>query len=139
MKQLIYYIGPMIMGLIIAVTLLYVEAPALEEQQVVKKELLYIPNVRSPKSPPTTFEEVERGEGFRIEGNMNTSTMLFSIKGEAPILTARHSAISVTCGKGRIEVSYDTGEATFTDGCNPSEASKALWEGIKPFIGGCAQ
>lgn len=65
----------------------------------------------------------------------NTDSLYFKNNDSSLTIKAnKHSAISVSCGKGTIEVDYDTGEATFNNGCDPSKASKALWEGIKPFF-----
>ena len=41
--------------------------------------------------------------------------------------------VTFKCGEGNLVVDLETGEATF-DGCNPSKASKAIWEGLKIFF-----
>lgn len=41
--------------------------------------------------------------------------------------------LTIQCGEGSINISLKTGEAEFVD-CDPDEASKALFEGIKPFF-----
>jgi hypothetical protein len=43
-----------------------------------------------------------------------------------------HSLI-VECGKGAVRISLKTGIAEFID-CDPDEATKALWNGLKPFF-----
>ena len=41
--------------------------------------------------------------------------------------------VTFRCGEGSLIVDLETGEATFK-GCNPSKASKAIWEGLKVFF-----
>ena len=43
--------------------------------------------------------------------------------------------VSFACGEGEIRVSMKTGEAEFIN-CNPSEASKNIWIGLKPYFEG---
>ena len=44
--------------------------------------------------------------------------------------------LTVACGAGVIRISFKTGEAEFIN-CNPSDASKSLWTGLKPFFNDC--
>ena len=69
-----------------------------------------------------------------IAGGERQAEIAEEVDSESLFPTIRHNAISVACGKGTIEVDYDTGEATFNNGCNPSEASKELWKAIRPFF-----
>ena len=61
--------------------------------------------------------------------NTETSTGVANLKTDLVLV----ADMTVACGKGRIEVSFLTGEARFVD-CDPSEASKALWLGLKPYF-----
>lgn len=41
--------------------------------------------------------------------------------------------IVIKCGKGRVEISCETGIAKFID-CTVDEATKALWDGLRPHF-----
>jgi hypothetical protein len=43
--------------------------------------------------------------------------------------------VSFACGDGEIKISMKTGEAEFIN-CDPSEASKNIWKGLKPYFEG---
>lgn len=42
--------------------------------------------------------------------------------------------LSITCGQGSIEIYFKTGNITLTKGCNPDNTSRAIWEGLQPWI-----
>lgn len=116
-------------------------------------EDLLINHIESPHPADATTVAIEpmSNEGLLIEGGYNMSKGLMHItiddvpvaptnnnlyfkSSETVITPLTHRAISFTCGEGRIEIDYGTGEAIFTEGCNPSEASKEIWEGIRPYF-----
>ena len=70
-------------------------------------------------------EPIDINQSFYIDNEKYGNTVFSTIQ---------RSGISVKCGEGTIEIDYNTGEASFNNGCDPSKASKALWEGIKPFF-----
>lgn len=39
-------------------------------------------------------------------------------------------SLNVACGRGEVILTFDTGEVIFTEGCNPSAASKEFWERV---------
>jgi len=66
-----------------------------------------------------------------VFGGEKTTTSIGAAYMKSDLALAKN--MTVTCGKGWIEVSFLTGEAKFID-CEPSEASKALWLGLKPYF-----
>lgn len=69
---------------------------------------------------------------YKESGTASSGSLEFKIPPSLSVM--KHNATSIKCGEGTIDVDYDTGEATFVDGCDPSEASKELWRAIKPFF-----
>lgn len=69
-----------------------------------------------------------------LYGITKASDDLFSHTGTS-FKIPQASMVSFSCGEGWINISLETGEATFVN-CNPSEASKRIWEGLKPFFEG---
>ena len=59
----------------------------------------------------------------------------FFIKETASFAYIEVSFVSFACGDGEIKISMKTGEAEFID-CDPSEASKSIWIGLKPYFDG---
>lgn len=69
-----------------------------------------------------------------LEGDVPVETP--SLPGGGLFAPVQLEYLSVGCGAGEIRISFETGEAEFIN-CNPSDASKSLWTGLKPFFKDC--
>ena len=140
MKELFQYIGIIAVTVILIVGAATKFMPLTEDLRVVEpkpgvecaiaRRLAIVSIACWKKKEELLIERTEEIVPPSIVGEFTIEEALPAYTFEAPI----HSAISVKCGEGEIVVDHGTGEATFTEGCDPSKASKALWEGIKSFF-----
>ena len=101
-----------------------------------------VPNVAGGKRQAEIEKSIGNGEGLLIEGLTGSSSFTVSNMGnlywrgteDSITPTTTLNAVTFACGTGKIEIDYGTAEAIFTEGCNPSEASKEIWEGIRPYF-----
>lgn len=55
------------------------------------------------------------------------------LTGTAQITNSKDYALVIECKNGQVRIPYDTGIAEY-NGCKPDEATRVLWNGLKPYF-----
>ena len=83
----------------------------------------------------TAAKSASLDDGGTVEAPSLPEGDLYIVEGVFPFIP-QPQHLSIACGAGEIRISFETGEAEFIN-CNPSDASKHLWTGLKPFFNDC--